>query len=91
MHRQVPAAEVAHTLTTHGHPDATTRPTWQPGHRATQASPRTVRLWHDGPNEQQHLDQYTATLRTTGHTVTAEQPAGKRPRLRITQQTKEQP
>ena len=89
MHQRVFAAEIARTLTAQGHTNSLTGPAWRPGHRSTQASPRTVRLWHDGPDEQDHLDQYAAALRTAGYTVTAERPAGKRPSLRITRHSSE--
>ncbi|GAQ52091.1 hypothetical protein [Streptomyces acidiscabies] len=88
MHCRIAAAEIARTLTARGHTNSLTGPAWRPGHRATQASPRTARIWHDGPNEADHLDQYADALRTAGYTVTAEHPAGKRPSLRITQQAK---
>ncbi|WP_030574484.1 hypothetical protein [Streptomyces aureocirculatus] len=90
MHQRIAAAEVARTLTARGHTNSLTGPVWRPGHRATQASPKTVRLWHDGPDEQDHLDRYAQALQATGYTVAVESPAGKRPRLRITSQTKEQ-
>lgn len=90
MHQRVFAAEVARALTARRYPNSLTGPVWRPGHRATQASPRTVRLWHDGPDEQDHLDRYAQALQAAGYTVTAERPSGKRPRLRITRQTKEQ-
>ncbi|NED73350.1 hypothetical protein G3I51_13555 [Streptomyces sp. SID9944] len=48
------------------------------------SSPRTVRIWHDGPDEQRHLDQYATVLRALGYTVTAERPKGRRPRVRVT-------
>ena len=86
MHHRVYAADIARTLTTHGHNNSLTGPTWRPGHRAQQASPSTVRLWHDGPDEADHLDQYAELLRADGCTVTAEQTTGKRPSLRITRQ-----
>lgn len=86
MHQRVFAADVARALTARGHTNSLTGPTWRPGHRATQASPKTARLWHDGPDEQQRLEQYASALRAAGYTVTAEHPAGKRPRLRITRQ-----
>lgn len=89
MHQRIFAAEIARTLTARKHTNALTGPTWRPGHRATQASPRTVRLWHDGPDEQDHLDRYAQALQAAGYTVTTEQPAAIRPRLRITRQTKE--
>lgn len=82
--RSIRATDVATHLTRARHTDSTKGPEWQAGHRATQASPKTVRLWHDGPDEQQHLDQYARTLRGLGYNVTAERPKGKRPRLRIT-------
>lgn len=78
------ANDIAQHLTGAHHTDATHGPAWRPGFRSTQASPRTVRLWHDGPDEQPHLDQYTATLKALGYHVTTERPRGQRPRLRIT-------
>ena len=81
---RIPAAGVAQDLTRARHTDSTKGPAWRPGFRSTQASPRTVRLWHDGPDEQQHLDQYAIVLRSLGYHVTAERPRGLRPRLRIT-------
>ncbi|MFF7452138.1 MULTISPECIES: hypothetical protein [unclassified Streptomyces] len=89
MHCRVLAAEVARTLTARGHTNSLTGPAWRPGYRTTQASPRTVRLWHDGPDEPTHLDQYASTLRTAGYTVAVERREGKRPSLRITHQTTE--
>ena len=89
MHRRLAAAEIARTLTAHGHTNSLTGPTWRPGHRVTQASPSTVRTWHDGPDETDHLDRYATALRTAGYTVTTERTAGKRPTLRITRQTAE--
>lgn len=83
MHHRIAAAEVARTLTARGHTNSLT------GHRAVQASPTTVRIWHDGPDETEHLDQYATALQAAGYTVTAERPAGKRPSLKITRQTKE--
>lgn len=81
----LPAYTVARRLATHGHTNsARRRATWAPGYRVQQASPRTVRIWHDGPDEQHHLDQYTACLRAAGYTVTPERPRGERPRIRIT-------
>ncbi|MFF8656783.1 hypothetical protein [Streptomyces huasconensis] len=89
MHQRIYAAEVARALTARGHANSLTGPTWRPGHRSTQASPRTARLWHDGPDEPAHLDQYAQALRAAGYTVTAEHPHASRPRLRVTRQTKE--
>ncbi|GHA95335.1 hypothetical protein GCM10010330_56860 [Streptomyces tendae] len=89
MHCRVFASEVARKLTARGHINSTTGPAWRPGHRVSQASPKTARIWHDGPDEQAHLDQYATALRTAGYTVAAERPAGKRPSLRITHQTTE--
>ncbi|EDY43947.1 hypothetical protein [Streptomyces sp. SPB074] len=84
MTRSIPAYAVTDTLTDHGHPSSTHRHTWAPGHRVHQASPRTIRLWHDGPDEEQHLDEYAVLLRAAGYIVIAERPAGQRPRLRVT-------
>ncbi|MGS2592052.1 hypothetical protein [Streptomyces hebeiensis] len=84
MSRRTTAREVADALAGHGHADSVHRTAWTPGYRTQQASPRTVRCWHDGPDEQQHLDQYAAILRTAGYAVTPERPPGSRPRLRIT-------
>ncbi|WP_051797707.1 hypothetical protein [Streptomyces sp. NRRL S-337] len=78
------ACDVAHDLTRAGHPDSTRGTAWRPGHRATQASPRTVRCWHDGPDEQAHLHQYAARLQARGYTVTLERRKGRRPALRVT-------
>lgn len=84
MHCRVFAAEIARTLTARHHTNSLTGPAWRPGHRCTQASPKTARIWHDGPEEQHHLDQYATALQAAGYTVTAERPGGKRPSLRIT-------
>lgn len=86
MHCRVFAAEIARALTARGHTNSLTGPEWRPGHRVTQASPRTARLWHDGPDELQYLARYADALRAAGYTVTAERPARKRPSLRITLQ-----
>jgi hypothetical protein len=79
----LPAFLVADTLRDAGHTDSTKGLAWRPGYRVTQASPRTVRLWHDGPNEQDHLDQYARVLRCKGYYVTMEKPKGKRPRVKV--------
>ncbi|WP_167756107.1 hypothetical protein [Streptomyces sp. 4R-3d] len=89
MHCRVFAADIARALTARGHNNALTGPTWSPGHRAQQASPTTVRVFHDGHDEQDRLDQYAEVLTGAGYTVTAERTAGKRPSLRTTQQKKE--
>ncbi|MGW1015620.1 hypothetical protein [Streptomyces niveus] len=88
MHCRVFAADIARTLTARGHNNSQAGPTWRPGHRATQASPTTARIWHDGHDEAEHLDQYATALANAGYTVTPERAAGKRPSLRITQQGK---
>lgn len=85
MTSRIAAAEIARHLTNHRHTNATTGPVWQPGFRTVQASPRTVRCWHDGPDEADHLDQYANTLRTHGFTVIPERGTLRsRPALRIT-------
>lgn len=85
MTSTIAAAQVAHDLTTGRHPNATTGPVWQPGFRAVQASPRTVRLWHDGPDELDHLKLYAGRLREKGYTVIPEKgTTRRRPALRIT-------
>ncbi|MEU9792914.1 hypothetical protein AB0E27_20190 [Streptomyces sparsogenes] len=80
----IAAADVARHLTARRHTNSTTGPTWRAGFRAQQASPRTVRIWHDGPDETEHLDQYAQVLRAAGYTVTSERAKTKRPALRIT-------
>ncbi|MFF7946990.1 hypothetical protein [Streptomyces griseorubiginosus] len=80
----LPAFLIADNLRDAGHADSTKGTCWRPGFRVTQASPRTVRLWHDGPDEQQHLDAYTRVLLRKGYFVTVETPKGKRPRVRVT-------
>ncbi|WP_406324441.1 hypothetical protein [Streptomyces niveus] len=91
MHCRVFAADIARTLTARGHTNSLVGPVWRPGHRTTQASPSTVRLWHDGPDEAEHLNQYADVLQSAGCTVTTERAAGKRPSLRVTRQKKGQP
>ncbi|CAM5265204.1 putative protein OS=Streptomyces fumanus OX=67302 GN=GCM10018772_05070 PE=4 SV=1 [Streptomyces fumanus] len=80
----LPAYHVTADLRAAGHTDSTRGRAWRPGFRAHQASPRTVRLWHDGPDEQHHLDQYAKELRRLGYYVTAEHPSGKCPRICVT-------
>ncbi|MEV8402608.1 hypothetical protein [Streptomyces niveus] len=87
MHCRVFAADIARTLTARGHNNSQTGPAWSPGHRATQASPTTARVHHDGPDEAEHLKRYATALTSDGYTVTAERAAGKRPSIRITRQT----
>lgn len=84
MTRRIYAYRISNDLTAADHTDSTHGPAWQPGCRAQQASPRTVRVWHDGPDEQQHLDQYARVLRAAGYTVIPERAKGKRPALRVT-------
>ncbi|MFI8535390.1 hypothetical protein ACIGMX_34735 [Streptomyces aquilus] len=84
MTSRLPAFRVADDLRNAGHIDSTKGPAWRPGYRVTQASPRTVRLWHDGPDEQDHLDEYARVLRRRGYYVTMEKPKGKRPRVKVT-------
>jgi hypothetical protein len=84
MTSRITARDVADHLATTGHTDSTRGPNWTPGHRTQQASPRTIRIWHDGPDEQHHLDQYTPVLQAAGYTVTVERPRGRRPALRVT-------
>lgn len=85
MTSTITAAEIATELADHGHTNATAGPAWQPGYRTHQASPRTIRCWHDGPDETDHLGKYTETLRSLGYTVTPEPGTdSRRPTLRIT-------
>lgn len=85
MTRCIAAADLGRHLTRAGHNNSMTGPAWSPGFRVAQASPRTVRIHHDGPDEQYYLDQYAEVLRGLGYIVTAEKPAGRRPRIRATQ------
>lgn len=78
------AADVIRHLKAARHHHTETGPDWQPGFRAQQASPRTVRIWHDGPGEHTHLQQYLDALNGHGYHLTLERRAGKRPALRIT-------
>ncbi|WP_439947208.1 hypothetical protein [Streptomyces sp. BBFR109] len=84
MTSRITAYMVGDALADAGHTDATRGPAWRRGYRAYQASPRTVRLWHDGPDEQDHLDRYAKTLRAIGYTVNSERKHRKRPALRVT-------
>lgn len=78
------ASDVIRRLKAARHTHAETGPAWQPGFRAGQASPRTVRIWHDGPNEAVFLQQYADTLSRHGYHTTLERRTGKRPALRVT-------
>lgn len=82
--RCIIANDVAVRLTNARHINAVRRSAWAPGFRVGQASPRTVRIWHDGPDEQLHLDAYAVTLNAAGYTVIAERSPSKRPALRVT-------
>ncbi|MEU8760676.1 hypothetical protein [Streptomyces sp. NPDC048659] len=84
MTRRIYAADIASQLITAGHPSSDRGPAWTPGHRVSQASPHTTRIHHDGPDEPAHLDQYAATLRRAGFTVTAEARTNRRPTIRAT-------
>lgn len=79
-----PASDVIRRLKAAHHIHSETGPAWQPGFRVGQASPRTVRIWHDGHDEVAYLEQYADTLSRHGYHVTLERRAGKRPALRIT-------
>ena len=58
---------------------------WDPGYRSTQAGPRIVHTFHDGPGEQHHLALYTLALRNFGcHVIEEQQDRGGRRRLVVT-------
>lgn len=58
---------------------------WDPGYRTAQDGRRQVNVFHDGPAEQTHIDQYAAELRAAGfHVVADQQPDDGRRRLHIT-------
>lgn len=84
MTRRIHAFDLTRLLSKAGHTHADSGTEWVPGFRVAQASPRTSRVHHDGPDEVAHLHQYAAVLRAAGYTVTPERPARKRPRLRVT-------
>ncbi|MEW2351463.1 hypothetical protein AB0904_27820 [Streptomyces sp. NPDC006684] len=84
MASRLTAALVGQHLTAADHPSSVHRRKWAPGYRVQQDSPRTVRVWHDGPDEHPHLAAYADALRAAGCTVTPEHPVGTRPRLRVT-------
>ncbi|MFJ1647950.1 hypothetical protein [Streptomyces sp. NPDC088258] len=86
MHCRVYTAEIARALTARRHINSQVGAAWRAGFRASQASPTTARVWHDGPDEQQYLDQYATVLQAAGYTVNLERPARKRPSIRITRQ-----
>jgi len=55
------------------------------GYRLRQDSHHTVRVIHDGPDPQPHLDEYARLLRDLGYKTTLEQATELRPlRLRVT-------
>lgn len=91
MTRRIVAADVTRQLTCAGHTYADGAATWRAGFRTAQASPRTVRIHHDGPDEAARLNEYADHLRASGYTVTTERPAGKRPRIRVTFTAPEEP
>ncbi|MFD3381343.1 MULTISPECIES: hypothetical protein [unclassified Streptomyces] len=78
MTGSIASFDVSQCLTAAGHTDAVYRSSWTPGYRAQQDSQRTVYVWHDGPDEQQHLDQYAQTLRDAGYAVTLVRPVDER-------------
>lgn len=78
-----PASDVIRRLKAARHVHSETGPVWRPGFRAGQASPRTVRVWHDGPDEADYLQRYADTLSRHGYYTTLEHRRGKRPALRI--------
>ncbi|MGW6739702.1 hypothetical protein ACWGDX_02960 [Streptomyces sp. NPDC055025] len=49
---------------------------WDPGFRVAQHGPRIVRVFHDGPDEEDHLAAYTTTLHQLGYAVVPEQERG---------------
>ncbi|MFJ6348631.1 hypothetical protein ACIQKB_04040 [Streptomyces sp. NPDC092046] len=84
MPSRIHAIDIARELAAAGHTNSEKGHTWTPGFRVSQASPRTVRIHHDGPDEHTHLDQYATALRNLGYTVTSERPRGRRPSIRAT-------
>lgn len=75
MTSRVPTYEIAEHLTAAGHAGFHTR----------QDSPYTVRVIHDGPDPQHHLDVYAQLLRDLDYKATVEKATDLRPlRLRVT-------
>jgi hypothetical protein len=59
---------------------------WLPGCRVAQAGRRQVHVFHDGPGEQDGLEEYRLALQAAGYCVVPDQqPGGGRRRLHITQ------
>lgn len=72
MGQRIRAEDVETALTNAGHEPAFEED-WEPGHAVTQQGPRTVRVYHYRPNEEQQIAAYTKVLRAAGFHVVAEQ------------------
>lgn len=88
MARRIRAVSVEQLLTDAGHEfsnfDAQAAE-WDPGVRVTQAGPRQVNVFWDGPGEADQLEVITVELRGEGyHVVLSQQDRGGRRRLEVT-------
>ncbi|MFF2502155.1 hypothetical protein ACFVTY_01980 [Streptomyces sp. NPDC058067] len=84
MPRVIRASDVDAALELHPHSEWTNEG-WLPGWRTAQDGRRQVRVFHDGPGEQDGLDKYRLELQAAGyHVVPDQMPGGGRRRLHIT-------
>lgn len=86
MARRIKAHAVHEFLIGNGHADSDFDGVdWDPGCRTTQAGPRQVNVFWDGPGEPDRLQELTAELRAAGYHVHAtQQDRGGRRRLEVT-------
>lgn len=86
MARRIKAASVERLLIDQGHVSSEFEAgEWDPGFRVTQAGPRHVHLFYDGPGEADQLEALTAELRAAGyHVWPTQQDRGGRQRLEVT-------
>ncbi|MGW4889624.1 hypothetical protein [Streptomyces murinus] len=86
MARRIKAADIERLLIDQGHAlSAFEAGEWDPGFRVTQAGPRQVNVFYDGPGEADQLADITTELRAQGlHVVANQQDRGGRRRLEAT-------
>ncbi|MCX4911838.1 hypothetical protein [Streptomyces sp. NBC_00878] len=86
MARRIRARDIDAVLACNGyHPSEFLDGDWDPGYRTAQEHPRQVNVFHDGPGEQDGLEQYRLELQAAGYCVMPDQQVGGgRRRLHVT-------
>lgn len=86
MTQRIKAADVERLLIDRGHEFSEFEGgEWDPGFHVTQADPRQVNVFYDGPGEADQLEAITTELREAGfHVVATQQDRGGRRRLEVT-------